>query len=185
MQSVGIVLCGGDSRRMGTDKASIGDPPWAHRVAAALQDAGCETVELQGGSETLATLSWPHFGDLRAGGGPVPAIVQAARRHRGHALVVAACDLPNLGAGEVSWLMAEVEHDSAPAAAYRVHGRANWSLVALDAVFAGSLSTLEANQTSGRSLGSLFEGVAKLLEPANPVPVTDIDSPDDATGGPK
>ncbi|MCB1270884.1 MAG: hypothetical protein KDB31_05640, partial [Microthrixaceae bacterium] len=53
--AVGVVLCGGDSTRMGTDKASIGDPPWAHRVATALRVGGCGTVELQGADPCLAT----------------------------------------------------------------------------------------------------------------------------------
>ncbi|MEZ5239422.1 MAG: DUF3151 family protein [Microthrixaceae bacterium] len=69
----GVVLCGGSSTRMGRDKASIGSPPWAHRVAGALAAAGCPAVELQGGDPELGTSLWEHHEDEVPGGGPAPA----------------------------------------------------------------------------------------------------------------
>ena len=49
--TAGAVLCGGASRRMGTDKAfvEVGGQPMAERVAAALEEAGCAPVVFVGG----------------------------------------------------------------------------------------------------------------------------------------
>ena len=61
---LGVVLCGGASRRMGRDKATMGDPPWAHRVADTLQRAGCDPVVLLGEPPVART----DLDRLRAGG---------------------------------------------------------------------------------------------------------------------
>lgn len=172
---VGIVLCGGASVRMGRDKASMGDPPWAHRVAAALTAAGCTTVELQGGAAGLGTASWSQIQDLAPGGGPVPAIAQAAARHSARPVVVAACDLPNLGPAAVKRLLDAVVGGERSAAAYRVAGRANWSLVVLDADLVERFAAMAPAELVGRSLRSLLPRGTILLDPADAAAVTDID----------
>ena len=104
MSSVnGVVLTGGRSRRMGTDKAFVmhGDRPMVIAVADALWEAGCHPVECQGGDlERLAALGLPVVADDEPGGGPVAAMTSAVRRHDGP-IVVAACDLPFLDADTV------------------------------------------------------------------------------------
>lgn len=174
---VGIVLCGGASVRMGRDKASMGDPPWAHRVAAALAGAGCVTVELQGGADGLGTTAWRQVPDDEPGGGPVPAIAQAAARHRARPVVIAACDLPDLGPSSVTRLIDVVAGDDHVTAAYRVDGRANWSLVALDVPMVEEFAVMVPADVVGCSLQSLFAGNATLVDPADPSAVTDIDEP--------
>lgn len=175
--AVGIVLCGGSSVRMGRDKASIGDPPWAHRVAAALVKAGCTTVELQGGIDVLGTSAWTQVPDIEPGGGPVPAMAQAAARHRGRAMVVAACDLPNLTHQAVAQLLDAVEPAGNRAFAYRVAGRANWSLVVLHPELVAQLAAMNPADVVGRPLRSLMQARTTLLDPADPAAVTDIDEP--------
>lgn len=178
---VGVVLCGGASRRMGRDKALIGDPPWAHRVAAALRAGGCSPVELQGGSVDLATPDWAQVSDMEPGGGPAPAVVQAATRHRGAAMLVAACDLPDLGAASVLHLIECLDAAGGPrmgrAAAFSVDGRPNWSLVAMDAGLVARVAAMAPGSVSGRPLRSLLESTVQLLEAPLAFEVTDIDEP--------
>lgn len=174
---VGIVLCGGASMRMGRDKASMGDPPWAHRVATALAGSGCGTVELQGGVEGLGTASWLQVPDLEPGGGPAPALAQAASRHCGHPLVVAACDLPELRSSAVTQLIETITHVRRGAAAYRVEGRANWSLVALDATLVAQLAAVAPADLVGAPLKSMLGRLITLLEPTDARAVTDMDEP--------
>lgn len=97
---VGVVLAGGASSRMGTDKAlvEVDGLPMARRVADALRGAGCDPVECQGGDAArlgalgLVVVPDPSEPDGRRPG-PVGAIAAARARHAG-TLVVAACDLP-------------------------------------------------------------------------------------------
>lgn len=178
---VGVVLCGGASRRMGRDKASIGDPPWAHRVATALGAGGCVLVELQGGSADLATRDWAQVADLEPGGGPAPAVVQAAARHRGSAMVVAACDLPHLGPSSVLRLIETisdpVHQPGGSAVAYRIDGRANWSLFAMGPGSASRLAGMSTHEVAGRALRSLLEPQATFIDDPDRLEVTDIDEP--------
>ena len=94
----GVVLTGGRSRRMGTDKAlvAVDGRPMAVAVADALAEAGCDPVECQGGDLAgLGALGLGGHADEHADGGPVEAIRAASVRH-GIPIVAAACDLPFL-----------------------------------------------------------------------------------------
>lgn len=104
----GIVLTGGGSRRMGTDKAFVvvDGRPMAIAVADALWEAGCHPVECQGGDLAgLASLGLDGFADERPDGGPVEAIRTASARHQGP-IVAVACDLPYLDADSVAAVVA-------------------------------------------------------------------------------
>ena len=100
----GVILTGGLSSRMGSDKAFVvaGDRPMAVIVADALWEGGCNPVECQGGDldRLRAELGLTAEPDVRAGGGPVVAIASALERVERHVLV-AACDLPGLDATTV------------------------------------------------------------------------------------
>lgn len=100
----GVVLTGGGSRRMGTDKAFVvvDGRPMAIAVADALWEAGCHPVECQGGDLAgLASLGLDGFADERPDAGPVDAIRTASARHGGP-IVAVACDLPHLDAATVT-----------------------------------------------------------------------------------
>jgi len=92
-------------------------------------------------------------------------------------MVVASCDLPNLGSAEVTALMEALTGTDAVAAAYRVDGRANWSMVALEAGFVDRLATVNPLEVVGHSVQSLLGAEAVLVDPQDPVAVTDIDEP--------
>jgi len=107
---VGVVLCGGASRRMGRDKAlvPVGGVPMAQRVADALRHAGCEPVVVVGGDgAALRDLGMQVVPDLHPGEGPLGGLITALRSFaHASAVVVVACDLPWLGAGSISSVVA-------------------------------------------------------------------------------
>lgn len=173
--TTGIVLTGGASRRMGSDKAFVvvGGRPMAVAVADALWEGGCHPVECQGGDvDRLVSLGLTAVADSRPGGGPVAAIVDALERADGD-VVVAACDLPDLDGDTVRSLTAGRE---APAAYARTGDRAHllsaWSPSALEAlrplVASGSISYRAALEAAG--------AVAVDVDPAR---VRNVNGPDD------
>lgn len=106
-RTAGVVLAGGVSSRMGTDKAfvEVGGRPMVLRVADSLAAAGCAPVVCQGGdAERLAAVGLEVLPDDTVRPGPVRAIATALRR-LGVRVVVAACDLPELGGRDVAALL--------------------------------------------------------------------------------
>jgi len=96
--TAGAVLCGGASRRMGTDKAfvEVDGVAMAERVATALVEGGCEPVVFVGGDAgLLARFDRPTLEDRWPGEGPVNAILTALTALSDD-VVIAACDLPFL-----------------------------------------------------------------------------------------
>ena len=170
----GVVLCGGASRRMGRDKALIGDPPWALRVADALGAAGCTPVVLVGAPPQLPDSPWDRIHDERPGEGPLAAVATAARALPQRALLVAACDLPALDAADVGPLVDAVAA-GAPVAVYSLDGREQWSLVALSAGRAEA--TTVAVRSGARSMHATLAAGAQRLEPPDAERVRDVDEP--------
>jgi molybdopterin-guanine dinucleotide biosynthesis protein A len=94
----GAVLCGGASRRMGTDKAlvELDGRPLAARIADALRVAGATRVVAIGGdAPALQGLGLEVVTDLHPGEGPLGGIVTALSTFAGEVDLVAvlACDL--------------------------------------------------------------------------------------------
>ncbi|HEY5664147.1 MAG TPA: molybdenum cofactor guanylyltransferase [Ilumatobacter sp.] len=105
---IGVILTGGASRRMGSDKAflPVGGRAMVASVAAALRDGGCERVVCQGGDAArLGALGLEVLADDDAGAGPLAAIRTALGR-LGGPIVVAACDLADLDPASVRAVIA-------------------------------------------------------------------------------
>ncbi|MEY2958673.1 MAG: hypothetical protein RLZZ01_1241 [Actinomycetota bacterium] len=111
--ALGVVLAGGASRRMGTDKAfvDVHGRAMVERVADALSRGGCRSVVCQGGdgrrTAAIGLGTWP---DVVGPPGPVGAIRSAVDRvvtefPDVEVVVVAACDLPFLDGGVVTALV--------------------------------------------------------------------------------
>jgi len=105
MMLAGAVLTGGRSSRMGAHKAlvHVDGAPMAGRVAEVLESAGCDPVVLVGGEpELLRTLGREVLPDVHGGRrGPLAGIHTALSRLGADAVLVAACDLPDLDAPTV------------------------------------------------------------------------------------
>jgi len=114
MLAAGFVLAGGQSSRMGRDKALL---PYRDTV---LVDWIARQVETAAGSATLVgpperyrSLGHPVLADLRPGCGPLAGIETALSATPAEFNLIVACDLPNLTAELLAGLLAAaIRHDA-------------------------------------------------------------------------
>jgi len=114
-ESVGVVLAGGSSSRMGQDKATlvVGGQTLAERAAATLARVCPEVVVADRGRGVVPGLRSVDDGP---GQGPAAGLLGAARALPGRALLALACDLPAvpeallaaLAGGEAEWAAADL-----------------------------------------------------------------------------
>lgn len=97
--TVGALLAGGASRRMGRDKRELllGGQPLAHRSAAALRQVADTVVQI--GGAPVSGLGWPVIDDRRPAHGPAAALETALETFPGAAVVACGVDLPFITAG--------------------------------------------------------------------------------------
>ncbi len=117
----GLVLVGGKSRRMGTDKAMLeyhGKPQ--QDVMMKLLGKFCEKTYLSCRPDQAGELAYTHevLPDTFLGLGPMGAILTAFRKAPDSAWLVVACDLPMLDEAALRFLV-ENRNPSAMATAYR------------------------------------------------------------------
>jgi molybdopterin-guanine dinucleotide biosynthesis protein A len=94
----GIILAGGQSRRMGRDKAFIelnGKPIVAH-VLETMQRICAETIIVANDAQTYARFSVPIVGDVFPDKGSLGGIYSGLRAAREEYVVAVACDMPFL-----------------------------------------------------------------------------------------
>lgn len=178
----GILLTGGTSARMGRDKAAleVGGVPLARRSADVLTASAEVAVEVGPGRSGL-----PAVVETPPGAGPLAAVV-AGWRHlversgEKRPAVVLACDLPDVPAALVAWLVEQPgDHSVIPVAAGRRQPLcARWSVADLERA-AAQLATGE------RSLREVFGPDAVFAEEdawkgvAVPGELVDVDTPED------
>ena len=115
MRFAGVVLTGGASSRMGTDKAfiEIDGRPLALRVADSLAAAGASDVFAVGGDlDRLRALGLDARPDRVAGQGPLAGIVTALEHTDAELIVVAACDLVGITPAAVRELLDALTDDA-------------------------------------------------------------------------
>jgi molybdopterin-guanine dinucleotide biosynthesis protein A len=106
----GFVLVGGNSSRMGQDKACLpfqGKTLVEHVAAAVAEAAG--SVTLVGAPERYATLGLPMLADTRTGAGPLAGIHTALGASLAAWNLIVACDMPGISASFLRSLMAAAE----------------------------------------------------------------------------
>jgi len=174
--AVGVVLTGGASSRMGTDKAFVvvDGAPMVVRVADALWEAGCHPVECQGGDiDALSALGLSAVQDLTPGAGPASAIREALQRNHGP-IVVAACDLADLDAATVRSVIAAGQHGAVAVAESDGHRHllSYWS--------PGAAVLLDEALGDGRSAyRDVLDRVGAAPVPVPSVAMRNVNRPDD------
>lgn len=111
----GVILAGGESRRMGTDKASlvIGDRSLVRRVVDRLVAAGCEPVlVLHRRPEELTDVAVPIVADRHGGQGPLDGVITALSISSTPVVVTVPVDLPRFDHDDIVRLIAELENRS-------------------------------------------------------------------------
>ena len=96
----GFVLVGGQSRRMGRDKALLADggTTLVARIADAVRTA-CGSVALLGDPARYAHLNIPVVADVIPGCGPLSGLHAALHATGAEWVLLVACDLPNIDSG--------------------------------------------------------------------------------------
>ncbi len=158
----GAVLCGGASSRMGRDKALLGPPerPLAVRVRDAIVASGVDDVVFVGGDGGRLATHGAWVPDDDPGAGPLSALATFHRLRPDRAVIVGACDLPQL-TGDACRALVRVVDAGAAVAVPMVDGRPAWSCVAVSAVAARSASDAVAGgvRSMHRGLGALDDVV--------------------------
>ena len=175
--TAGAILCGGASRRMGTDKAfvEVDGVAMVVRAATVLRAAGCHPVFAVGGNRyALAAIGIECVTDLHPGEGPVGGVITALDACSAPAIVVVACDLPYLTVHTVRSLIAAAGAEQVTVVVTdRVQPMcALWSR--------GSLDPLRQSFEGGeRRLLSVLDHLETKQVPANPLDLANVNAPGD------
>ena len=178
--AVGVVLCGGASQRMGTDKATLelAGVAMARRTADALREFGVGTVMTVGGdAPALAGFGDRHVDDQHPGQGPLGGVATAVGAARGSTLVVVACDLPDLDPELLSALWAAgAALDDGRVAVPVAEGREQWAV----AMVPGAVAALVVDRFAAGAR-SLREGYGEVVrvDLGDSRSLLDLDTPED------
>lgn len=184
-QFTGAVLAGGQSRRMGTDKAfiEVGGKRLIDCALDALADASQRLIvggtDLKLGRAATAADA-QHVADHWPGEGPLGAVATALGLAHHPVTVILPCDLPAISAEDVAVLVKAVSGAppaAAPSAAVFTDQRRHFLPLAIDTSAAGLATRIF--ESGRRAVASLLDEVAVVDVPATPSAVADLDSPKD------
>jgi len=104
----GCVLIGGHSRRMGQPKHLLAPDgrPWIVQTVARLRQEVAEVVVAGAGSLPPSLAAMVRVADVDGLAGPLAGILAAFRCYPGVSWLVVACDLPDMEAAALQWLLA-------------------------------------------------------------------------------
>lgn len=181
----GAVLAGGESRRMGRDKAlvPVDGRPMAGIVASVFAAVGCDPVVIVGGDEAaLRSVGLPLVADLERGTGPLGGVVSALEWAANDAgndewLLIGACDLAMLTVDAVRPL---VEAASRATGADVVVARTDRIEPALAVWRVASRHAVRQSYESGeRALHRAIDGLAGVEVPVDAAALRNINTPAD------
>jgi molybdopterin-guanine dinucleotide biosynthesis protein A len=180
------ILIGGDSSRMGADKATfeVDGIAMANRVSQAATEAGAHEILLVGGTQAKAkklTGTWKK--DLYPGEGPLGGVITAVKSASNDSVVVLSCDMPFITGSVISSLVRGLQ--DAQATVGRTD-RLNWLCAAWSK--SECLSTLQSvwkRDEKAVHRAAVLLDVAEIPVPAMAVrninEPADLLSPDDTT----
>lgn len=179
----GLVLAGGESRRMGQDKALLMREGQSQlRYVASLLDAVTEMVFVSARSEQQddpERSRFPTIVDRYTNIGPVAGILSAMDEHPDADWLVVACDLPNIDLDTLNFL---IEHRSEehPFTAFKssFDGLPE-PLCAVYAAHSGDLIRKFVDDGIVCPRKMLINSDTRLLQQPNPVALNNINTPDD------
>lgn len=179
----GLVLAGGESRRMGRDKALLvrdGKTQLAHISALLGQVVDRVFVSTRAEQQFDAERSrFEQIVDRRDGIGPVAGILSAMEEYPDVDWLVVACDLPNIDEPTLSYLL-ENRSLTQPFTAFKSsHDDLPEPLCALYRVGSAAIirEFVDASMVCPRKI--LIRSDTKLLVQPNPVALDNINTPDD------
>lgn len=179
----GLVLAGGQSRRMQHDKALIdyhGEPQllWTYRLLASLLPRVFVSVRPSQHDEPVRS-ELPQIVDTREDAGPAAGILAAQALHPDVAWLVVACDLPRLDEATLRHLL-EARDPSREATAYlSSHDGLPEPLCALwePASHARLLERVDAGKPCPRKV--LIQGDTRQLQPLAAFALDNINTPEE------
>ena len=181
---VGVVLAGGDSRRMGTPKAlvEIDGRSLASRVADVVRAAGAEPVVLVGGEPTWGDpIGCEVVADDRPGEGPLAATATAvtwAARQGADLVVVAACDQVGLDPATIESLLATLRSASPSDAVGALAVTADGVVQPFPSVWRVSAGpVIDALAAAGERRASRLASLGVVTVPVAAERLADVDTP--------
>lgn len=172
------ILIGGDSSRMGADKATyeVDGVPMAARVAMAAESAGAAEILLVGGTQARAkklTGTWKK--DAFPGEGPLGGVITALKAAGNDSVVVLSCDMPFITDAVIQSLVRGL--GDAQASVGRTD-RLNWLCAAWSREEClGTLQTVWKRNERAVHRAAVLLDVAEVPVPA--VAVRNINTPED------
>lgn len=184
---IGLVLAGGRSSRMGTDKAALVHPDGrtlARRTFDLLHESGCDEVmislrhdqEIPAGFEIAPAIARDSQGVSE---GPLSGLLSSMRLHPDADWLVLACDLPRLDVKTLTALVFSKQHDE-PFLSYR--SEFDGLPEPLCALYGeGSLDLLEAAAAQDMRCPRkvLIRNGCRLLDPVSPGALDNANTPGD------
>lgn len=177
--AAGVVLVGGESQRMGVDKATlvVDGRPLVATVVEAMKDLHDVTI-IGGEAEDFPGVADLWCADDFPGQGPLGGLVTGMRATDAELVVVGACDLANLSKETVAALVHASVCDGADLAVPLIGGHYQWhlgvwhrrTLPSLELLFSTGVRSLRRAAFSCRMTAVLIADSASLL---------DVDTPSD------
>lgn len=181
----GLVLAGGDSQRMQTDKALLdyhGEPQllWTHNLISEF----CEQtfVSVQRDQHDAVRDSLPRIEDQTEDLGPAGGLLAAAAADPDRAWLVVACDLPFINAPTLKHLVAARDPASIATAYRSVSNRLPEPLCAIWEPAGLAFLREQVAQKMLCPRKTLIRGDTNMLDPISSYALDNINTPDECAG---
>jgi molybdopterin-guanine dinucleotide biosynthesis protein A len=182
VRAAGAILTGGESRRMGRDKATlpIGGVPMAARIARRLAPALAPIVAIGRPEPALAAAGLDVVADEHLGEGPLGGILSAFAWSPTPLVVVVACDLVDMDAATAADLVGALE--AAPTCAVATAAREPGDAQPLCAAWRIELASphlTSAFAEGERAIRRAWAGLERVSVAVQPDRVRNVNTPTD------